>query len=100
MMKIDVNSITVAFTMLDGAEFIIEDGETLDGTKAWNDFLHGKGFEYEGVMYPFHAIALAVPSAEHSEEEVEDDFCKESGDEPGTCNSLVDEAIVDCSEAA
>lgn len=95
-MKMDVNTISVTFYMMDGSEITISDGETMDGTVAWNDFLHGKGFVYEGNMYPFHAILMAIPTTSHETEDVDDDFCKDSGE----CDSLADSAIVDCSKAA
>lgn len=95
-MKMDVNTVSVTFNMMDGTTITISDGETMDGTTAWNDFLHGKGFVYEGSIYPFHAIATAVPTISHETTDVDDDFCEESGE----CDSLVDSAIVDCSKAA
>lgn len=95
-MKMDVTTVSVTFDMMDGTTITISDGETMAGTTAWNDFLHGKGFVYEDNIYPFHAIATAVPTISHETTDVDDDFCKESGE----CDSLADSAIVDCSKAA
>lgn len=97
-MKMDVTTVSVTFNMMDGTTITISDGETMAGTTAWNDFLHGKGFVYEDNIYPFHAIAVAVPTISHETTDVDDDFCK--GGEPTDCDSLADSAIVDCSKAA
>ena len=93
------STVSVTFTLMDGTEITISDNDNMDGTLAWTNFLHGKGFEYEGTYYNYYAIQSATPTIETEEVEVEDDFCM-AGDEPGMCNSLVDEAIVDCSKAA
>lgn len=95
-MKMDVNTVSVSFQMTDGTIITISDGETMAGTTAWNGFLHGKGFVYEDNIYPFHAIAVAVPTISHETTDVDDDFCEENGE----CDSLADSAIVDCSKAA